>query len=408
MDHLSKSAKSIKPCIVWHSILSLEKATKGDTSQIIGMTTALAAQGVDASLVALNTGEKKIDGAKVIQVSNGRYVCLRNRALSKILRRLYGTLFNYDRERNARHIARFVTHVLDPVEQYDLYHVRNPHLAIELKKLQPDKPLVYTAISLHFHTGFPKDKVLDQEALNAADNILTLTEGWKQYITDTFDLQGREISVVPVCATNANNVQGTDCLPEHIFKNRKVIGYFGLLQKIRGVDTLIKTIPAVKKAVGNVSVIIAGMSFQNHEEELKALARDLGVYEDIYFVGKIPYSMIPQYLKKCNVLVDLKSGEAHHRRSWHLSVPIKCVEYMVNGKPTVITRDGGTENLLGKNHPYLVEPGDKEQITRKLIKLLTDDEEAVRIGMLNKRISMDYTYEAVANKLINIYSQTRV
>jgi len=403
---MTTSSESMKPCIVWDSIWNLEKVTKGDISRVIGITTGLAKQGIQVSLVALNAGKMQIDGAKVIQVPNRRYIYLRTRTLGRILNRLYGhSLYGYDGMKNAQHVAGFVARVLDPVEQYSLYHVRNAYLAIELKRLQPHKPLVYTAIPRYLYTGAIKDKALDQKALDVADKTIALTEGWKQYIIDTFNVRGREIMVAPVCAANTNDIPRADDLPEHIFKDRKIIGYFGVLQSNRGIDTLIEAIPEVKKVVDNVSVIIAGRSFHNHEKELKALARDLGVYKDTYLAGEIPHSLVPGYLKKCHVLVDLKCGEGHLRHAWDISIPIKCVEYIVLGKPVVATRDGGVELLFGKSYPYLVEPGNKTQLVQSLVKLLTDDEEAATIGMLNKRISMNYTYEAVANKLTSLYSQ---
>jgi len=392
----------MKPCIVWDSVLSLDKASKGDISQIVNMTTALAEQKVNVSLVALNAGRMHIDGSKIIQVPNLWYVRQRTRTLGKIFTRLYG----HESTGNARHVAKFVVSVLDPYEQYDLYHVRNPHIAVELKRLQPSKPLVYTSIPRYFHSKSQKDKYLDQKALNVADKIIALTEGWKHYNIEEYDLKGRDITVVPVCVPNMSDIPEIEELPEYI-KDRKIIGYFGRLQEKYGIDTLIEAIPEVKRAISNIGVIIAGGSFCNYDQELKKLAHKLDVYGDIFFTGEIPRALVPSYMKKCNVLISLRYDEVFNRfhYGFDLSIPIKCVEYITCGKPVVATRDGGMEQLLGKDYSYLVDHNNKSQIVHSLIKLLTDDEEATRIGIENKRISMSYTYKSVANKLISIYGQ---
>lgn len=391
----------MKLCIVWDSILSLEKASKGDTSQIVEMTTALAQHGIDVSLVALNAGNMKIDGASIHQVPRLWYIHQRTRTLGRIFPRLYG----YDSLFNARYIAKFVTTVLDPVEQYDLYHVRTRHLAIELKRLQPDKSLVFTAMPEFYHTQSAKDALIDQETLDVADEVITLTEGWKQYTMDAFDLRGKEISVVPVCVRSSSNAAKTDSSLDFLFEGRQVIGYFGRLQKSYGIDTLLEAVPEVKKVVDNLSVIIAGGSVYNHGDELKALARQLAVEESVHFVGEIPRYLVPEYLKKCDVLVSLRYDEIAHRTGFDLSIPIKCVEYIMHGKPVVATRDGGMEQLLGEDYPYLIEHGNKAKIVKSLVTLLTDEKEAVRIGKENRRISSTYTYETVTKQLINVYNR---
>jgi glycosyltransferase involved in cell wall biosynthesis len=390
----------MKPCIVWDSILSLEKSSKGDISQIVNMTTALAEQKVNVSLVALNAGRMHIDGAKIKQVPNLWYIRQRTRTLGRIFPRVYG----YESRGNAHHVAKFVVSVLDPYEQYDLYHVRSPYIAMELKRLQPSKPLVYTSIPRYLHSKSHKDKILDQKVLDVADKIIALTEGWKRYNIEEYDLKGREITVVPVCVPNISDIPEIENLPEYI-KGRKIIGYFGRLQEKYGIDTLIETIPEVKRTIGNVGVIIAGGSFYNYDQELKKLAYKLDVYGDIFFTGEIPRALVPSYMKKCNVLISLRYDEVSDRfhYGFDLSIPIKCVEYITCGKPVVATRDGGMEQLLGKDYPYLVDHNNKSQIVHSLIKLLTDDEEAARIGIENKRISMSYTYESVVNKLIGVY-----
>jgi glycosyltransferase involved in cell wall biosynthesis len=391
----------MKPCIVWNSILSLEKASKGDISQIVNMVSALAEQKVDVSLVALNAGRMHIDGSKIMQVPRLWYIRQQTRTLGRLFPESYGHGGTF----NARHISRFVTSVLDPNEKYDLYHVRTRSLAIELKRLQPNKPLVYTVIPTFLHTQLPKDKILDQKAIDLADELIALTEGWKQYILDTFDVRGREINVIPVCVRGPKSITKKDESLDSLFDGRKVIGYFGRLQKNYGIDTLIETIPEVKNHVNNLSVIIAGGSVYGHGDELKALVQRLGIQDCVHFLGEIPRDLVPQYLERCHVLVSLRYHKDSYKLGFDVSIPIKCVEYTMQGKPIVATRDGGMEQLLGKDYPYLVDHGNKTQIVDSLVKLLTDDEEARKIGIKNMLTSPSYTYEQVASQLINVYSK---
>ncbi len=392
----------MKPCIVWDSILSLEKASKGDISQIVYMVSALAEQNVDVSLVALNAGKANIDGAKITQVPNLWYIRQRTRTLGRIFPDLYG----YGGKITARQIAGFVTSVLDPVGHYDLYHVRARNLAIELKRSQPDKPLVYTVIPQFLHTQQPKDKIMDQMAIDSADKLLALTEGWKEYILDNFDVHGREIDVVPVCVKSPGISLEEDPAINSLFDGKKVVGYFGRLQKGYGIDILIESIPEIRERVDNLLIFIAGGSVYGHRDELEALTKRLGVSESVYFAGEILRKFVPSYLNKCDVLISLRYSENNARYGFDQSIPIKCVEYIMQGKPLVATRDGGMEQLLGKDYPYLVEHNDRTKIVEGIVRLLTDETEAQRIGEKNKALSSRFTYEEVANKLLEVYNKT--
>jgi glycosyltransferase involved in cell wall biosynthesis len=391
----------MKPCIVWDSILSLEKASKGDISQIVYMVEALAEQKIDVSLVALNAGKAYIDGVNIRQVPNFWYIKQRTRTLG----RLFSDLYGYGGKITARYIAKFVVNRLDPIEHYDLYHVRARNLAIELKRFQFNKPLVYTAIPQFLHTGQIKDKKLDQMAIDSADSLIALTEGWKQFILENFDVGKREIDVVPVCVKNSDILLEDDSKINKLFDGKKVIGYFGRLQEGYGIDVLIESIPEIRKHVDNLLVIIAGGSVYGYRDKLEALMRSLGVNDNVYFAGEIPRDLVPNYLSKCDVLISFRYSDNKDRYGFDQSIPIKCVEYIMQGKPVVATRDGGMEQLLGKDYPYLVEYNDKKKIVESIIKLLTDETEAQRISKQNKALSSRFTYESVSSHLIKVYNK---
>jgi len=391
----------MKPCIVWDSILSLEKASKGDISQIVYIVEALAKRGIDVSLVALNAGKAHIDGVKIKQVPNLWYIRQRTRTLGRVFPDLYG----YGGKITARNIADFVKNALDPLEHYDLYHVRTRYLAIELKRLQPNKPLVYTAIPQFLHTKQQKDKVIDQMAINSADRLIALTEGWKQFIIDNFDIHGREIDVVPVCVKNPDNITNDDLAINSLFDGKKVIGYFGRLQEGYGIDILIESVPEIRKYIGNLLVIIAGGSVYGYKDKLEALVKRLKINDNVYFAGEIPRNLIPAYLSKCDILVNFRYSKEGNRYGFDQSIPIKCVEYIMHGKPIIATRDGGMEQLLGKDYPYLVDYNDKLKIIESIVKLLTDENEAYRIGEKNRIISSRFTYETVSDQLLQIYNK---
>ena len=71
------------------------------------------------------------------------------------------------------------------------------------------------------------------------------------------------------------------------------------------VDVFIKAIPLVLKKMPDVKFILLGGG--RLENRLKELARKLGVYENIVFVGRVPEEEMPKYLASADVYVDTTS-----------------------------------------------------------------------------------------------------
>ncbi|CAB4338505.1 unannotated protein [freshwater metagenome] len=76
--------------------------------------------------------------------------------------------------------------------------------------------------------------------------------------------------------------------------NKSVIVSVGRLVHRKGQDRLIGALPAIRKAVPNVHLLIVGEG--PYKEKLISLAKNCGVMDCITFVGRIQYSQLPEYV----------------------------------------------------------------------------------------------------------------
>lgn len=76
--------------------------------------------------------------------------------------------------------------------------------------------------------------------------------------------------------------------------NKSVIVSVGRLVHRKGQDRLIEALPAIRKAVPNVHLLIVGEG--PYKEKLISLAKNCGVMDCITFVGRIQYSQLPEYI----------------------------------------------------------------------------------------------------------------
>jgi glycosyltransferase involved in cell wall biosynthesis len=129
----------------------------------------------------------------------------------------------------------------------------------------------------------------------------------------------------------------------------------------------------VKNAVGdvikslvhlppNVKFLVLGTGYQL--EELKTLARDLGVYERVNFLGYVSHTEMPKYLKVSDIFIRPSISEGFGN---------SFIEAMAGGLPVIATSVGGIVDFLkNKETGLFCEVGDPKDIARKIDIYLKD------------------------------------
>ncbi|HBB30736.1 MAG TPA: glycosyltransferase family 1 protein [Cyanobacteria bacterium UBA8803] len=146
-------------------------------------------------------------------------------------------------------------------------------------------------------------------------------------------------------------------------KNR-VIFYAGRLDKTKGLETLIKGFSLVINSGIDAKLLIAGKPFiQNYDyqESLKKFAVELEVDSSIEFLGHLD-NPVPLYqVSDVTVLPSLDS-EPFGRT---------IIESMACGIPALASRTGGIPEILtGVFQAWLFEPGNAQDLSEKLIKII--------------------------------------
>lgn len=155
------------------------------------------------------------------------------------------------------------------------------------------------------------------------------------------------------------------------FKKRKelgiinkgpVIGLGARLVEQKGIDYLIKAMPAIIKEFPDITLVIAGKG--NYDDALRDEAKTLGVDRNTLFAG--PRLDMPELLKLFDVYVLPSLWEG---------LPMILLEAMAAGCPVVATNVGGIPKVIehGKNGS-LVEPRDPAAISAEVINILKDSE----------------------------------
>ncbi|MCK4830518.1 glycosyltransferase family 4 protein, partial [bacterium] len=171
--------------------------------------------------------------------------------------------------------------------------------------------------------------------------------------------------------------------------------YIGNLVKGKGVDTLLKAISEVLKSIPDLRVCIAGAGPE--EGIFKTIVKKLNLGGHVKFFGFISENEKYQYYKASKIVVIPSR--------WDVS-PITLYEAMASGKPVVASNIGGIPDLIddGKTG-FLFDPENVEDLSKKIIRLLTDEELRVVMGRAAREKARQYDWSNIADSTVEIYKE---
>lgn len=172
-----------------------------------------------------------------------------------------------------------------------------------------------------------------------------------------------------------------------------VVLYAGRLVRWKGVEYLIKALPMLRP--DNTRLWIAGEG--PYREELKEMARSLGVKERVLFLGKVEQNSLAALFRSCQVLV----GTSFVNETFGMTL---C-EGMACGTPVVASDFGGFREVVDDGVTgFLARPQNPADLAAKINTLIADPALARRMGLAGReRVLQLFSWEAVAGRLEEVY-----
>ncbi|MEM9775744.1 MAG: glycosyltransferase, partial [Chloroflexota bacterium] len=193
-----------------------------------------------------------------------------------------------------------------------------------------------------------------------------------------------------------------------VFKNRekrvesreggkaKNIGFAGRLIKGKGVDLLLDAVAQLPKSI-SWEVLIAGEGPE--ESNLKAQAQQLGLDDQVKFVGRKGSSEMPGFLQSLDALV-LPSRTLPN---WKEQFGRILVEAMACGVPVIGSDSGEIPHVIGQAGAVF-EEGDVAALAQKLEHIFTADTSAMAEAG-RERVLAHFTQDIIAAETIKVYEQ---
>ena len=184
--------------------------------------------------------------------------------------------------------------------------------------------------------------------------------------------------------------------------NQLVIGTVKSMSQVYGIDILIRAFAiVVEKLEGNgaAEVLLRLVGGGKDLDELKHLAKSLGVSELITFVGQVAYAEVPVELSRMDVFVALSRSE---------SFGVAAIEAGAAGLPVVVSDVGGLPEVVIDGETGLVVPRENpEAAAEAILKLIGDEAFRGRLGSNGRaHVAKHYSWPACVETLVGVFQKT--
>lgn len=165
----------------------------------------------------------------------------------------------------------------------------------------------------------------------------------------------------------------------------KIISYIGSIQKIQGVDILIKAFEELRKELKGINLLIAG--------RIGTVVRENFDFdkEGIIYLGSLPQKKVAYAINASDVLVI---PYPRNKFTKVMFAPYKLVEFMACNKPVVVT-DAGEMHKHIKDKKMIAKAGNVEDLKEKI-------KYALKVGKVSSRkAAKEFEWKNIARKLDN-------
>jgi len=177
-----------------------------------------------------------------------------------------------------------------------------------------------------------------------------------------------------------------------------VILTVGRLQKHKGQDMVIKSIPIIKQKFPDVKYIIAGVG--DEYCNLKKIALDMKVNNDIIFANLVSEKDLPAYYAACDVFIMPNRQVGSNIEGFGMVF----LEASAAGKPVIGGTSGGTDDaILDGITGIRVDGNNVKSIAKAVINILSDPKKAKAMGDAGRRrAEQEFSWESIVAKTRNI------
>jgi glycosyltransferase involved in cell wall biosynthesis len=184
--------------------------------------------------------------------------------------------------------------------------------------------------------------------------------------------------------------------------HRRTILSLGTLMREKGTLDLLETLPSVVRHVPDVRVVFAGEWYRSEEQSKAAqIIKQHGLESHTEFIGPVTPLLKFDVLRRAAAFVM----PTNYKYEGH---PYAILEAMSAALPVISTRVACIpETVIDGETGFILNPGDREELARKLVLLLSNEEVCKKMGQAGRKRFLDfYTIDRFSDQMKGIFRES--
>ena len=259
-------------------------------------------------------------------------------------------------------------------------------------------PFIYSAIGSYSVRPFTKiiQRQLLLEPFKKASKVIAISNFTAQQAQKVSN-HCRSIDVINLPVTQPSKITASQEDHFNIPESAKVILSIGPLKSRKGMDILIKALPNVIKKIPNIYLIIVG---NGDRDKYYKLLNPIQYKKNLLILPETSSQNLDYLFKRCNVFA-LTSRYINHNFEGYGLVYLEAGLYK---KPVVAADSGGVSDAVHHQKTGLLVPENNIEATADaLIKILSNEELAQKLGEGNYRLAKERNWDDYIDQIIKIY-----
>ena len=308
-------------------------------------------------------------------------------------------------------ISPFIDRLL-PAVKLDVIHTHHPFLLGQTaasKAHELNLPLVFT-----FHTqyreythyipfsaetvqNFLKNAVDHwlQDFMRRCQHIIIPSESMRDTLVNEYGLKNN-FTVIPtgIDLDAYRTISGEKMRSKRHWEKDIVMISVGRLASEKNWTMLLQAVVLVLKEYPQFRLVLIGDG--PDRKSLENLAKELGIRKRVTFVGALPFSETPSYMKAANLFGFASVTETQG---------LATLEAMAAGLPVVAVNASGTRDILKHGQQgYLVE-NDAQALAAGIKKMLENPDRMQKFAEAAHKKAQSFNIESLTKKLLDVYEQ---
>ena len=232
------------------------------------------------------------------------------------------------------------------------------------------------------------------------DELIVPTDKIKKMFEERYDIKKnmtviptgidiKRFNLTPTLKKKVKEIKAQYKIKEDDF----IIGSVGRVAAEKSFDKIIKNMQDLVKINNKIKFMLVGNG--PIIDDLKKLAKDLKIENNIIFTGLVEYDDMPAYYNTFDVMVSYSTTETQG---------LTIIEGLAASLPTICINDKSFREMVQNNYNgYLFNT--KEEFKKYILDLIYDKELYKTMSMNAKNSTYSYSKEVFASRILQVYHQ---